>query len=98
MMAKMRTSRRSLSKAALQLCDGGAQPLDLDRETRQLAAAHERIALDRGVIGERLCHALRGVHLPARKRPQRAADALGGDVAHDAREFFLEVPAQGFLQ
>src|SRR5436305_1865523 len=98
MMAKMRTSRTSLSKAALQVIERRAQPLDLDREARQLAAAHQRIALDRGVIGERLRHALRGVNLPARKRPQHAADALGGHIAHEARELFLEVPAQVSLQ
>src|SRR4051812_45383500 len=98
MIAKMRTSRTSLSKAALHFTESGKQLLDFGREARQLAAPHERIALNRGVIGERFCHALRGIYLPARKCPQRAADPLGGDVAHDARELFLEVPAQVFLQ
>src|SRR4051794_37974332 len=98
MMAKMRTSRASLSKAALQVCYGGAQTLDLGREAGELATRYQGVALHSGVIGERLCHALHGVHLPARKPSQRAADALGGDVAHDARELFLEVPAQVFLQ
>src|SRR5258706_6922640 len=97
-MAKMRTSRSSLSKAALQLFDGGAQALNVGGEAHELATAYERTALGSGVIGERLRQALRGVGLPARKRPQRAADALGGDISHDAGELLLEVPAEVFLQ
>src|SRR5258706_9688288 len=97
-MAKMRTSRSSLSKAALQFSDRGAQALDVGGEAHELATAHERTALGGGVVGERLRQALRGVGLPARKRPQRAADALGGDIAHDAGELLLEVPAEVFLQ
>src|SRR5436190_9087178 len=98
MMAKMRTSRSSLSKAALQLGNRGVQPLDVGGEASELATAHERAAFGGGVIGERLRQALRGVGLPARKRPQRAADALGSDIAHDTGELLLEIPAEVFLQ
>src|SRR5258706_16456522 len=97
-MAKMRTNRSSLSKAALQLFDGGAQALDVGGEAHELATAHERTAFGGGGIGERLRQALRGVGLPARKPPQRAAHTLRGDIAPDAGELLLEIPAGGFLQ
>src|SRR4051812_10057510 len=98
MMAKMRTSRSSLSKAALQFSDRGAQALDVGGEPGELTAPHERATFGRDVIAKRLRQALRDVGLPARKRPQRAADALGGDIAHDAGELLLEIPAEIFLQ
>src|SRR5436190_22117845 len=98
MTAKMRTSRSSLSKAALQLIDRSAQPLDVGGEACKLATAHERTAFGARVVGECLRQALRSVGLPARKCPQRAADALGGDIAHDTRKLLLEIPAQVFLR
>src|SRR5207248_206928 len=91
-MAKMRTRRKSLNKAALEPIDGGAQPLELGGE------AFELVASDKSIVAQRLCHALRGIGLPPCERAHGAADALGGDVAHKAREFFLEIPAQVLRQ
>ena len=47
MMAKMRTRRNSLNKAALELIDGGAQPLDVGSEALELVPSRE------GMVGER---------------------------------------------
>src|SRR5882672_5798991 len=90
----MRTSRMSLSKAALEAVDRGAQPLDLGGEVLELATAHERAAFRGGVIGQGLAHAAGRVELPACKRAYGAADTLRGHVAERARELLFSVPAQ----
>src|SRR5438552_11803232 len=92
-MAKMRTRRMSLSKALLEAVDGGAQPFQLGGEMLQLGSADEHAALGRRVIGERLADAARRIPLPARQRSRGVSDALRGDVAYQARELFLGVPA-----
>src|SRR6266850_2667281 len=93
-MAKMRMSRRSLSKTALEAIDRCAQPLQLGGEIRQLVTAHQRAAFRGGVISQRLADASRGIELPARKRAQRAADALRRHVTDHARELLFGVPPQ----
>src|SRR5438067_610939 len=76
-MAKMRISRKSLSKAALEAFYRGAKQLELSGEILELAAARERPALGRGEIGERFADATRGIQLPAGKGAQPAARAIG---------------------
>src|SRR5512138_1219421 len=93
-MAKMRTRRRSLSKAALEAVDRCAQALDFGGEALELAAPDERPTLRRGIVGERLADATRRVQLPAGECADGAADALRGRIAEHARELLFDVPAQ----
>src|SRR5438552_14615088 len=93
-MAKMRTSRISLSKAALEAVYRCAQPLEPSGEILELGAPHEGAAFGGGVIGQRLAYALRRVELPAPEGTHGAGDALGGDVADDPGELLLDFPAQ----
>src|SRR5437762_3378179 len=93
-MAKMRTSRISLSKAALEAVYRGAQPFDLSRDILQLGAAHQLAALSGRVIGERFADTLRGVALPAAEGAGGADKALGCDVADEFGELLFCFPAQ----
>src|SRR5256885_14590895 len=96
-MAKMRTRRSSLIKACdplLECVERLRKARNLARQLLKLAAAHERAPLVDGVIGDRLAESLGRVTLPIHERTQAKADAMRGDIADDARQFFLHVRAQ----
>src|SRR5581483_2768097 len=96
-MAKMRTRRASLIKARdplLELVERAAEAGDAGCELRQLGAAHDHPALIDDVGHQRLARARRGVALPAHEGAHAVADALRRHVAHQAREFLLDIRAQ----
>src|SRR5204863_1641871 len=97
-MAKIRTRRRSLNKAALETVDGCDELVHPGGELPELAAAQERPAIAGRVVAHGFAQAPPHVELPAAEGAQRAADALARDVAEDVRELLFEIPAQAFRQ
>src|SRR2546421_2634373 len=93
-MAKMRMRRRSLIKAPLESLYRRAQPLELGSELLELRAPYHCAALGAGIVGDGFADAAHCIALPARKRAQRAADALRRHVAEDARQLLFRIPAQ----
>src|SRR5437588_803607 len=96
-MAKMRTRRSSLIKARdplLECVERLRKARNVGRELLKLAAAHERAPLVDGVIAGRLAESLGRVTLPIHKRTQAKADAMRGNIADQARQFFLHIRPQ----
>src|SRR5437867_575546 len=93
----MRASRPRLPKALDPFLETGkrvAQLADAARVPGLLLATHEESHFFGEEIRRRRGKALRRVELPCRKTARRAGDAVRRDVADQARELFLHVPAQ----
>src|SRR6185503_6099809 len=95
--AKMRASRNNLAKALdplLEPRNGVAQARERFTERLEVGAAREDLFLLGRVVGDGCRQALRRVEMPRGECPARLRQAARGDIADQARQLLLRVPAQ----